>query len=730
MVPTQDWMKPIFFAAMMVILPPRAGRAQVNSTTLPAPAASAPAPLSALEVLQNGATQESRDLAARKLVALRQDSMRPQLVEILKTNRSAQLAIARALAVNPWLHRDFIDPLFAIVDSGASVRVGAAAQALARYQDNPDVLARLLKVADSTKPSDVRVQVIRALAGFDQKAAAQKLIELQQHSPDDAIVRASSDALLDMTGLTEPGHDPSQWKTWWDRVSKGSDRDFHDEIIRERGQNYERLLTRHQQMENAVAILLSDLYTQAPATERTAILLRFIESPIPSIRAVGANQVAESRDTPEGAPKEAMREVRTLLDDAAPQVRVAAAAALFNDQDSAPAMIAQLSAEPDDLVRATLIHSLAPLRDPVALALMVKFAQNDPSFRVKTEAVEAIQQGAETVAANPEMRRSVIAALQPIAQRAAPPGAERLRIAVIAALSALRETDLRPLFQSLVNPNEAPEVRKYALLALGNLKDPNLGDQIASYLNDPNPEIRAAAVGALGTVAQPLYLQQLLDRMNDSDPNVKATAWQTLQTWMPELPKDDLAAMADGLKTQGDQAKQLIALLLLRDRLQKDIQNAPSDAQRELETRALATQQQVIGDVMMQVQHPADAAEQYKSALDYWKGHNGAPAVLDALSEDVVRAQLAARKWADATAFAEGFIQQPNPSPTEEVVSKEFKVAADNLQKSDDPRAYMDAMALFAAVDKMSPPLNQYYRDQLDAVRQQIRQKHTGAAAP
>ena len=196
MVRKQGWTKPVFLAAVMVILPLRAATAQaVAPSTGPAASpvatpATAPAPTTPLEVLQSGATQESRDVAARKLVASHDDAIRPELVQILRTNRGGQLAVARALAAIPWPHSDFIEPLFAMLEGGTSLRYSAAAQALAQYRGNPDVLARLMTIAQSSQPDDVRVPVIRAIGRFDQKAAAQTLIDLQQRRHNEAIVRA------------------------------------------------------------------------------------------------------------------------------------------------------------------------------------------------------------------------------------------------------------------------------------------------------------------------------------------------------------------------------------------------------------------------------------------------------------------------------------------------------------------------------------------------------------
>lgn len=737
MVSKKAWTKPILWAAMMVILSSRAAIAQSTSpSTQATPLATAPStPQTPLEILQNGPSQEARDVSARNLIASREPASVPDLVQILKnnTNRGGQLAIARALAAIPWPQPDFINPLFAMLE-GAPSRVAAAAEALAQYQGNTDVLQRLTRIADSSGLALVRVPVIHAIGRFGQKPAAQTLIDLQQRSSDDAIVRAASDALREMTGWDEPGYDVVQWRAWWDRIGKASDREFHDELARTRADNYERIIGRQRQMEEGVAGLLQDIYSQAKTPEeRLGILMRCMQSPIASIRAVGANQVADSRATLEGAPKEAMHEVRTLLSDVAPEVRIAAAVALYNDQDpaSASAMVEQLGKETDALAKANLIRSLAPLRDRKALDLAVRFVQTDASPHVQAEAIDAIRLAADVVSNDADLRNRVLATLVPLAKNPAPPGRELLRVKAIDALAAMREASLRTLFQDLVKPAETTDVRIAGLRALGNLKDPNLGDQIAGSMTDVNPAIREAAVQAMGSVVHPLYIPLMQDRLNDANDGVKTAAWEVLKTWMPDLTESDLASLADGLKAAGDQPKQLTALLELHDRLAKDVSSASSDAQRDQKLRDLATEQQNIGDVLQAVGRPGDAAEQFKASLDYWKTHNAPAGLIDTLTGNVASALFAARRWADATAFAEGFVGQSVPTSIEETVSKEFKVAADNLLKSNDPKAYDDAMELFKAIDKMNPKLRQIpYLDQLQGVRQEIQQKHAGTIPP
>jgi HEAT repeat protein len=721
--------------AVTVALPARA--AAPPATTLPASspgAGQAALGQAEVELLRNSrATQDQRDDAALKLVATRDEAVRGVLVEILTgTDTSAQLAVARALGQIAWPDPQFIEPLFQLLvgREAQQERVTAAAAALAQYRSDPDVLKRLTVVANSNQSDNVRVPVILAIAAFNQKLAAQTLIDLQQRQESAAVERAAGDALMDMTGMDELGHNAQAWKQWWSENAGRSEADFAAEIRRSRADAFEREVSKRRQLGAAVNKLLTDLYGQAAGEERGAMVSRYLHSSAPEVRALGANIVYQSRDTREGPPPGTMKLVRGMLDDASAQVRAAAAEALFGDAESAPAMVQRLGREQDDMVLAALIHSLAPLHDPAAVAQMLQWVQANPSLRVRLEAAEGIRQGADLLNRDRTLQRQAVQALLAALRGTGQPGTQALRTAVVGALAALDDPRLRATFQELLDPHEPQGVRQNALRGLGNLQDPEVSDLIASYMDDSSPEIRLAAVQALGTVVQPIFVTKLLSKMNDDpDDSVRSAAWQVLLGWIPSpsMGEHDLAAMADALKTR-DPAKRLAVLLTLRDRLVKDVQGAADEAQRRRSSQDLATEQQNIADLMMDLSQYSSAAEQYQAALGYWKANNGQPYVIDTLCGGVVRALLKAQKWNDAASFASAVIQEYDNNPqmkqTQETVGREFTLEAGNLYNSDDPSAYDKAMALLAATRTMNPPLKGSYPAQLEKIERQFQQKH------
>jgi HEAT repeat protein len=704
--------------------------------TAPVPATS-PNSASSLQILTDPhSSQSDRDEAARKLVSSHDESMVPPLVAgLTQPDSGIQLAVASALGDVSWPQPEFVEPLFSLLVNreGQRARVRAAAAALSHYKGNTDVLQRLTTIADSNLGDDVRVPVIMAIGSFNQKLAAQTLIDLQQRTDSDAVERAAGDALMGMTGLDDLGHNVQAWKQWWDKASNLSDADFQAEIRGHRADAFEPQVEKEAQLEASIIEVLNQEYEALPTPKDKAnLLIQYMRSASPTIRAEGANIVYIGRQSPDGAPPGTMEQVRGLLDDISPDVRAAAAQALFNDADSAPAMVQRLSVERDDLVRVELIKSLTNLYDPAAVALMIQFVQNDPSALVRINSANGIAEAAKhsNLFADRDREQQVVTALLAALKTTGEPGSETLRAAIVGAMAALHDPQLLQTFQSLLDPREVTAVRVNAITGLGGLKNPEVSDSIAAFLNDPDPDIRGAAVVALGTTVQPIYITNLLNTMSkDSEESVRLAAWNVLKGWIGDLDEQDLATLADAVKSE-DADKRLAVLEALRDRLIKDIQSATDDAKRQSLSEALAAQRQNVGDCMMDLGQYGDAADQYQQALTYWKANGGKPDVIDTLQGNVVQALIKAQRYSDAAGFASAVIQQYGNDPTMkftlETIGSKFLVEAENLTASTDPADYDKAAALFAAVDKMAPPLTGSYHQHLSDLEQQLNQKRAG----
>jgi HEAT repeat protein len=681
-------------------------------------------------------------MAAIRLIAWREPTARPVVVYFL-TNGSApaKVAVSRALGSVGWEDQEFIGPLSSLLRGRDPVPAAAAALALGRYTDNSEVL-QALRVQAMSDRADIRQPVIRALGAFSQKPAAETLIYILQHDDSDAIREAAGDALIQMTGRSDLDHSSSQWAQWWEKNGSASDDKFQDAIIRGRGQAFEDQVAAHRALQNAADDFLRADFWSAPSEKRAAILLSYLQSSAPEIRALGAELVYSSA-TATGAPPGTIQQTRLLLGDPSVEVRAAAATALSADPDSATDLIAQLAREPDDLVRVRLINSLAPFQDVRALQQMLKLVGPGASQAVRIAAANGIREGCDVINKDPAMKKQAIQALKDAIQGTDAPDQQNLRIAIVGALAAIHDDSLSDLFRALLAPNEPLGVRANALVGLGNL--PNsapFAGEIARHLDDMDAfQMRLAAIQALRHPPfSPIpisYINTLLNMMN-GDPNdqVRAAAWDELQYWaqLPDMDETGISTLADGLKSQP--ANELLIRQKLCDRLALDVQNGANAAGNHSAANELAAQQQTVGDLLMSsaINHPREAADAYRAALDFWKSNQGRPDVINRLCGDIVDALLAAKRWDDAAAFASGIVKtygnDPNLRVTSETVGREFVFAVQNMQDSSDPASYVDATALLDAVQKMNPPLPADFPDQLASLRSAIEAKHAASSRP
>jgi HEAT repeat protein len=712
-----------------------------SPSTVPS-AANTPGDL--LRLLQStDAPQAARDTAALQLIASRDPALRPGVVQILTDGSvPAEIAMARAIGSVGWADAQFIDPLLSMLRGRETTSAVASTQALRLYADNAQVMQALIDQAKSNR-TDVREPAIRALGSFGQKAVADTLIWLLENEDSDPAIReAAGNALIQMTGRTDLDHDSTRWAQWLQKNENLPDNQFHDMIIRGRGEAFEEQVADHRTLQNAADDFLEADFWNAPADQRSRILLSYLQSPAPEIRALGADLVYSSASRTGAPPKGTIEQTRLLLADPSTEVRAAAAKALSWDNDSAPDLVAQLAREPDDLVRVRLIESLAPFQDVHAIQEMLKLVGTGASMSVRIAAAEGIREGI----GDPKMadlKKQAIDTLKAALNSGTDaPDQQHLREAIVGALAAIHDDSLADLFRHLLSSHyETPGVRANALVGLGGIPNSaQYAPEIAPYLDDGSFQMRLAAIQAVRNTPAPIpigYINKLLDMMTeDGNDQVRAAAWAELVGWAQSGDMDEigLSTLAGLLKAQPE--NELLIRKILCDRLAQQVQKGAVAAGGHPAAQELAEEQQTVGDLLMNppISRPDQAANYYRSALDYWKANQGGVNVIDRLCASLTRALLQAKQWDDAAAFASEVVKQyghdPNLMKTSETVGREFVSAAQNLVDSTDPGAYTDAENLLNAAQKMSPPLPQDFQDQLTSSRTSIEAKHAAASQP
>jgi len=663
-------------------------------------------------LMDETARQEDRDEAARRLVIRPLPQARETLRAALISagNRGAQLAAARALAIDPHPDNSFVVPLFALLGPDRAL-TEAAAQALAQYKNDPEVISRLVAVATARQQSEaVRAAVIKALGTFLDKRTAQVLIELLRDDESPAIHTAAASALVEMTGLRDNGSDVQKWQQWWADNGGKSDADWRAALLAERANRFGQIEIRYGQLTDEVRTLLADQYQLLPPAQQPAAILRFLRSAEPVVRAVGARLVFEDAINNHTIPQATREQLRKMVGDSSAQVRIEVAGALraINDANALDALLGQLAQETDPGVRAAIARAIAPIRSLKALPEMRKLL-HDPSNSVAEAAADAIAAlGPEIRASDPKLAKELAEELRTVLEsRTGDTNSAPLREGVVEAMGSLKEPSLLSTFHSLLRPRETVAVRRAALKALGDLHDPNSVDLVINSLEDPDASVRLEAVEALGKVGSFEQAQALYRRLTseETDSSVRERAWRVLESMLPKAPKDQLPIWAD--RFSAEPSRRLIILKTLAEKQQKD-----------KEDEGLAYTRQNIGQTLMALNQPAEASNYFRDALDYWKTAGRERMVMEGLIKQLLDSLLRARQYSQAAQFSSRLIK--DDTGQQQTVGPALRDEAKRLQDGNDLKG---AIELITEAKKMDPPLSPTYYHDLEDIESEVRRR-------
>lgn len=716
-------------------------------TTAPAPApapapSTAPASVADPATVLNAptATQAERDEAARRLVLRSTPEAQTALLSALQGagNRSAQLAAARAVTLDPTPDPAYVIPLFALL-SAQSPLPETAIGALAAYQDAPDldVKPRLIELAvdpQHQQRETTRLAAIRAVGTMTDKRAARVLVNLVAGDAETKAVRdAAALALANMTATAANQRDPAQWQQWWTERQNLDEPGFERELLIARSAQLTRLQHQLGRVVNEGQMLLIEAYQSAPEARKEAMLLRYLRAGEPETRAVGAQLVELDFKQPRAIPQSVRDQLRVMVGDSSSKVRVQVAKDLFllNDEQAFDALLQQLSREPDPEVRSALAQAMVPMRDvrvaPVFLNLLA-----DPSLAVAEVAATGLGDPdlSDLIRKDPQLASRTAVDLQKALDARTGPGTVALRAAIVDAMGALQNPNLRGTYTRVLRPNEAVAVRCAALRALGELGKPNgqtwPADLIDDSLSDSEEAVRLEAVRALKTTADFGHADALYDlvkrQSSETSERVRAEAWGVLQGLFADekASNEQLNRWADRFR---DEPLRRIAVLQV---LVKRLANQPD---------ALAAVQQNLGEALMKLSNDAAAAGDYElartraeeadaqfdPALKYYRSKNPTDQDMttSALVAQRIDALLAAKKFDDAVSFAAGSISI-SPS-NQESMGPRLRNSVDRLSKSNPD----EARRLIEAINKMNPKLADQFLDPIKRIDQQLRGGNT-----
>lgn len=662
------------------------------------------------------ATVDERDEAARRLLSRKSDESKRILLSVLTSvgNRQGQLAVARAIGESSGNDPGFIDPLFAMIGPDRGL-TDAAVDALATYKGNRQVLSRLIDLANSREQAGaVRIDCIHALGTLDEKRAAQTLMSILTSDEEAAGIRsAAANALAELTGNRQNDLDLQRWQEWWNANADESDAQWREKLLDERSARLSQLQTRYTQLSEEVQNVLTDQYQLVPDLEKPDLLMRYLKADEPVIRALGARLVFDDVISNRSITDEVRQRLRKMVGDSSPAVRLQVAITLraLNDSEALDALLAQLAQETDPNVKAAIARALAPMRD-LRVVPELRKVLHDPSYTAASAAAEALSELAPLMLQrDPKMAAAVTDDLKQVLQKSSDsPGSAALKEAVVQAMASLRQPSLAPVFYKMLTTPEPAGVRRWAIVGLGDLKDSNASDLIINSIDDPDASVRLAAVDALANVGSFENGELLYRRMNQSiepDATVRDHAWHVLADLLKGAPPQQLSVWAD--RFSADPAKRIVVLKILA---KKQLDNKQLDD--------LAYTQQNIGECLMKLTDPADAAGYFRQALDYWAKKNE-ERFTAGLTQQLINALLRAHEYTEAIQFGSSLIQADKSQQM--TVGPAIRTEAERLRDTGDLQS---ALVLIDQAKKMDPPLDPRYAHDLDDIASGIRRKLSG----
>ncbi|MDB5331027.1 MAG: putative phosphohydrolase [Phycisphaerales bacterium] len=753
-VASKRWFSTAALAASLAALPPRAAPAQQTPPPAsPAPERDAPSTPESLvsrdlEQLRNTLTravpatqpqdenriQQQRDEAAGRLLSRPSPAARDSLLKILQdpaTSSDTRLAIARAIPDASDPDPRLVAALLPMLGSKPALH-DAAARALARFGDHPDVRQALLAFAqDAKQPAPLRVSVIRALANIVDRPVADALYALLMDARQPlAIQSAAGDALALLAGQPRNGHDAQRWKQWHDANAAKVDVVWREDVLAARDASAERVGREQSGEIAALQAILEEQYRRADQAGRFELTNRLLNSSDARVRAAGVEKVQEALNNAATIPVEAPARLKELIGDGDPAVRLVAAQAIrqLNDPSALDPVLTQLAQETVAEVKVAQIRALELMGNPRAVP-QLRVLLHDPSIKAAIAAAEALRSLAPKVREkDPELAGAIANELWTVGgQRASQAGGADFRAACIEAVGQLRSRALAGKLLGLLDLTEPERVRGAALRALGDLGEPGTAFRISQWIDEePSADDRADAVEALGhtgafaEVATTLYAR--MNPVQEQSEKVQDRAWGVFQSLLPTAGLTSLNEWASKLKD--DPRRQKMVLLALNDKLQRDFLDDKLErsvrAQREQD---LAFSRQNTGAVYMKLGDPAEAAALFTKAREYWQKKGEASQTTDQLAAQLLDAQLAARHYPEAVQFAsdeigadrsrQGIMGPHIRNYVETTVVQEG-------ERKHDKEKLKDAAKLIAETAKMKWPLDQHYRDDLAEFKKQI----------
>jgi len=480
-----------------------------------------------------------------------------------KANRTAGVAVAKAIAGAGTGQQAFVDPLFEmLLDPDLAVHT-AAAEALGTYKD-PRTLKRLTTlVAKKNADPAVRLAAISTLARIPDRRSVDTLISLLDDDAE-AIRMAASAALTKLTGIRSFGADAGRWGRWWQENKDKSRQQWLADLANSLARQNAALESRLELVRTRLRGVIGEWHAATPPANQPALVLTLLKDLLPEVRLIAVDLATEHVVAGEALAEGTVSQVHALLADESPAIRAAAAvlAGSMNGPEVVTVLMNRWDSETVAAVRTALIEALGKVRSPAAADLLLEAIAAEP----ENTAMAAAQALARVAEKMPLGEDQLARAVTVIPTRYVRSAAAELRQALLAAMRALAQKEFIPAMRSAVADTSAG-VRLEAVRGLQNLNDVASAPQIAALVSDKEDRgVRQAAIAALGTFGDPAYLDPILQRTYsdvESDPTVRQQARETALALLSKTDSARVEAVIEALADREDARDFRIRLLRL-----------------------------------------------------------------------------------------------------------------------------------------------------------------------
>lgn len=428
----------------------------------------------------------------RRAAAILLDHNWPAAVSTLKQllshspDATTRRAIARAIAGADAPDPQLIDPLVKMLGSDdADLRRDVSA-GLSHFAD-PALVANLIKIADSNKaPLNERLGAVAALAEHRQPRVVEALLT-HIHARQPALRDAAFDALEQLTGIADYGHDTAEWHRWWSRVNTLPQAQWEAMIMRHlsaRNVDLDKQLSRRTAR---LTQTYNNLYDATDEKGRATILQQMMVDDLIELRMLSLGLIERRVLNAQPISDDVRAAMRGRLLDRDPEVRAKVASLLENVADEAAAeqVVELLLAEGDPRVQSAYLALLArvPQVEAVNSALLLL---DRPT--VRGSAATFLVAAAEAKMLSDQQARRALAFARVNLKDADPP-----EPAVVRLLGRLGESSDQPMLEKLLTHTE-PTVRLAAAEVFADPRWPLA--PLTERISDP--ALRPAVVAAIG----------------------------------------------------------------------------------------------------------------------------------------------------------------------------------------------------------------------------------------